>query len=170
MTLARLFAVPVLTWLLFGPENDQDAFRWAAFVVFVLAAISDLVDGELARRKDQISKFGEIADPIADKALIAVALIGLSASGRLWWWVTVLILFREFSVTAYRLWQVKRRVIPADRGGKLKTVIQDLGVGAMLMPVSGWWLIFSDFIMGLALIVTLATGVIFFWRAWAKTS
>ncbi len=165
LTFARLVAVPVLAWLQFGPEKNETPFRWAAFVVFVFAAISDLIDGKLARRNNQTSKFGEIADPIADKALITVALIGLSASGRLWWWVTILILLREFLVTIYRLWQVRRRVIPADKGGKVKTVMQDVAVGAMLMPVGGLWLIFSDIAMGVALVMTLATGVVFFWRA-----
>ena len=157
--------MPVLAWLQFGPERAELGFRWAAFVVFVVAAISDLIDGKLARQRNQISKFGEIADPIADKALITVALIGLSASGRLWWWVTIVILFREFIVTIYRLRQVKRRVIPADKGGKVKTVTQDIAVGAMLMPVGGVWLIFSDLAMAVALVMTVVTGVLFFWRA-----
>ena len=138
--------------------------KWAAFVVFTLAAVSDLVDGKIARSRNQITSFGVIADPIADKGLIAVALVGLSWSGRLWWWVTILILVREVSVTAYRLLMVKRRVIPADQGGKVKTVVQDIAVGAMLMPVAGWWLGFSDIAMAVALALTLVTGVTFFWR------
>lgn len=157
--------MPVLAWLQFGPQRAELGFRWAAFVVFVAAAISDLIDGKLARQRNQISKFGEIADPIADKALITVALIGLSASGRLWWWVTIVILLREFIVTIYRLRQVKRRVIPADKGGKVKTVMQDIAVGAMLMPIGGVWLIFSDLAMAVALVMTVVTGVLFFWRA-----
>jgi CDP-diacylglycerol--glycerol-3-phosphate 3-phosphatidyltransferase len=76
-----------------------------------------------------------------------------------------LILVREVTVTAYRLFMVKKRVIPADQGGKVKTVVQDVAVGAMLMPLAGWWLAFSDLAMALALLLTLVTGAVFFWRA-----
>jgi len=160
-----LLAIPLLGYLQFGPSRDSIEVKWAAFAVFAVAAISDLIDGKIARSRNQITSFGVIADPIADKGLIAVALIGLSWSGRLWWWVTILILVREVTVTAYRLLMVKKRVIPADQGGKVKTVVQDIAVGAMLMPLAGWWLGFSDLAMALALVLTLATGAVFFWRA-----
>jgi CDP-diacylglycerol--glycerol-3-phosphate 3-phosphatidyltransferase len=160
----RIFAIPLLGYLQFGPEREETGIRWLAFVVFTLASISDLVDGKIARSQNQITTFGVIADPIADKGLIAMALVGLSWSGRSWWWVTILILIREVLVTGYRLLMVRRRVIPADQGGKLKTVFQDVAVGAMLMPVAGWWLWFSDLAMGVALLLTLVTGVLFFWR------
>jgi CDP-diacylglycerol--glycerol-3-phosphate 3-phosphatidyltransferase len=126
----------------------------------VLASATDLVDGALARRYGQVTTFGKIADPIADKALTGVALMGLSFLGELWWWVTILVLVREVGVTLLRLWMVRIAVIPASRGGKAKTLAQMVAITMFLIPVAwSWWLAVSDAVMAAAVLLTLATGL-----------
>ena len=87
-----------------------------------------------------VTEFGKLADPIADKALIGAALIGLSMLGDLPWWVTVVILVREIGVTVLRFAVLRRGVIPASRGGKLKTLVQAVAIGLFILPLSGIWL------------------------------
>ena len=97
--------------------------------------ITDLVDGAIARRYGLVTTFGKVADPIADKALTGVALIGLSLLGDLSWWVTGIILVREIGVTLLRFWVIEHGVIPASRGGKLKTVAQTVAIAMYLADV-----------------------------------
>ncbi len=109
-------------------------WRIAACLIFCVASATDLVDGWIARRFELVTSFGKVADPIADKALTGTALVLLSAYDRLPWWVTVLILVREWGVTALRFWVIRHGVIPASRGGKLKTALQI--AGHRLVPVA----------------------------------
>jgi len=155
LTIARLVCVPVLAVLLAYPSA-----RWWCAGLFVLASATDLVDGALARRYGQVTTFGKIVDPIADKALTGVALIGLSLLGELWWWVTILIIIREVGITLLRLWVVRIAVISASRGGKAKTVAQMIAITMFLMPVAwSWWGAVSDAVMVAAVLLTLATGL-----------
>ena len=101
-----------------------------------LAAITDWLDGWLARKQGLVTTFGKIADPLADKALTGVALIGLSVLGELWWWVTILIILREVGVTLIRFVVLKHGVIPASRGGKAKTLFQMVGIALFLLPIA----------------------------------
>src|SRR5690606_28101082 len=110
------------------------AWRVTALVVFVLASLTDRLDGELARRYGLVTDFGKIADPIADKALIGAALVSLSILGELPWWVTIVILGREAGVTALRFAVIKHGVIPASFGGKIKTVLQIVAIGLFILP------------------------------------
>ena len=121
----------------------------------------------VARRLGQVTNFGKIADPLADKALIGAALIGLSILGDLPWWVTVVILVRELGVSLLRLWVIEHGVIPASRGGKLKTVLQTIAITMYLVIVPGlsWWAVASGIVMGLAVALTLVTGVDYLLRA-----
>jgi len=164
LTGLRILAVPVLIWLL--ASDDPQARTWAT-VVFLVAAVTDLVDGAIARRKGQITSFGKLADPIADKALIGTALIGLSLLGDLAWWVTVVILARELGVTALRMWVIQHGVIPASRGGKAKTVSQVIAIGMYLYaPTSlDWWSTAAQAAMAVAIALTLITGVDYILRA-----
>lgn len=159
LTVLRLLLVPVFAVLLFHGDGLDPAWRWAAFVVFVVAALTDLADGELARSRGLVTSFGKIADPIADKALMGTALVGLSVLGQLPWWVTVVILVREIGVTLLRFWVIRDGVIPASRGGKLKTLLQGLAIGLYVAPLSGWAATLAAWIMGAALVVTVVTGV-----------
>ena len=118
LTVLRLVLVPVFVALLVQPGAG---WRIAAFVAFGVASLTDLLDGELARRRGLVTDFGKIADPIADKALTGSALVTLSLLGELPWWVTVVILVRELGVTVLRFWVIRHGVIAASRGGKAKT-------------------------------------------------
>ena len=154
LTVARLLCVPVLVWCL-----AQPSLRWWAVVVFVVASATDFVDGAMARRYGQVTTFGKVADPIADKALTGVALIGLSVLGDLWWWVTVVILIREIGITLLRMWVIRIGVIPASRGGKAKTVAQMVAITMLLAPVTAtWWVLLSYGVMAIAVILTVVTG------------
>jgi CDP-diacylglycerol--glycerol-3-phosphate 3-phosphatidyltransferase len=136
-----------------------------AAVVFVVAAITDHLDGRLARKLGLVTDFGKIADPIADKALIGAALVGLSVLGELPWWVTIVIATREFGVTLLRFWVIKHGVIPASRGGKLKTLIQVIAIGLYLLPLPGMLDPVRWLLMGTAVVLTIVTGLDYVVRA-----
>lgn len=167
LTVLRLLLVPVLAWLLYeiGAASDELPWSVAAFLVFIGASATDSVDGEIARRRGLITNFGIVADPIADKALTGTALIGLSLLGDLPWWVTIAFLVREFGVTLLRFWVIRHGVIPASRGGKLKTVLQVIAIGLYLLPLTGPLATGRAWVMGAALVVTLVTGVDYVARA-----
>jgi CDP-diacylglycerol--glycerol-3-phosphate 3-phosphatidyltransferase len=165
LTVLRLLLVPVFAWLLLRDGGDDAASRVWASVVFVIASATDLVDGELARRQGQVTTFGKVADPIADKALTGTALVGLSYLGELPWWVTVVILVREVGVTLLRFWVIRHGVIPASRGGKAKTVAQMVAILMYLLPLTGWLVTAREVVMGIAVLLTLATGVDYIARA-----
>ena len=158
LTLVRILLVPVFVVLLLVDGGHSPGWRVWAFVVFVIATVTDLIDGDLARSRGLITNVGKVADPIADKALTAAALIGLSALGDLQWWVTAVILVREVGVTALRFFVIRHGVIPASRGGKAKTFVQNIGIGLYLLPLTGWAASVRFWIMGVAMVVTLVTG------------
>lgn len=170
LTVLRLLLVPVFAWLLLREGGTDAASRVWAAGVFLVASATDVVDGELARRQGLVTSFGKIVDPIADKALIGTALVGLSYLGDLPWWVTIVILIREIGVTLLRFWVIRLGVIPASRGGKAKTAAQMLAIMLYLLPVSGWLLTARAVVMGIALVLTLATGVDYVARAWRLRS
>jgi len=166
LTMLRLFLVPVFVYLLLAPGPDGPlGWRVAALAVFLVASITDSVDGELARRRGLITDFGKITDPIADKALIGAALIGLSVLDELSWWVTVLVLGRELGVTLLRFWVIRHGVIPASRGGKLKTVLQIAAISLYVLPLTGWLHVVAVVVMAAAVAVTMATGADYVARA-----
>src|SRR6516225_10813186 len=153
LTVVRLALVPVVVVCLLagGP-----AWRVAAFFAFGLASVTDLLDGQIARSRGLITDFGKIADPIADKALTGAALVTMSYLGWLAWWVTAVILAREVAVTGLRFWVIRRGVIAASRGGKLKTLLQVLAISLYMLPGVPEWL--REVVMAAAVVVTLATG------------
>jgi CDP-diacylglycerol---glycerol-3-phosphate 3-phosphatidyltransferase len=160
LTVLRLVLVPVFVWFLVaGGTRD----RSIAFVAFAVASVTDLLDGELARRRSLITDFGKIADPIADKALTGAALITLSALGELSWWITWIIVVRELAVTALRFWVIRRGVIAASRGGKAKTLLQIVAISLYVLP---WhFYLVRDIVMGAAVVVTVITGIDYTVRA-----
>ncbi|MGK5556491.1 CDP-diacylglycerol--glycerol-3-phosphate 3-phosphatidyltransferase [Actinomadura kijaniata] len=161
LTMLRIALVPLFVWLLF---QEGTAWRLAAFAVFAVASITDKIDGDLARSRGLVTDFGKIADPIADKALTGAALISLSVLGELWWWVTIAILVREIGITLMRFVVIRYGVIPASKGGKLKTTLQILAIGLYILPGPldplRWGF------MAAALIVTLVTGADYVLQAW----
>lgn len=165
LTVLRILLVPLFLWLLLSESGDSTALRWWALVVFAVASLTDWLDGDLARRRQLVTDFGKVADPIADKALIGSALIGLSVLGDLPWWVTVVILARELGVTLLRFWVIRHGVIQASRGGKLKTVLQAIGLLLLIAPLGGVGHTIGLWIMYAAVAVTLATGLDYVLRA-----
>ena len=166
LTLARLLCVPLLAILL---VVDDPVARDAAAIVFIAAAITDFLDGAIARKRGITSAFGALADPIADKALITVALVGLSLVGELPWWITVVILIREFGVTIVRLVVLRHGVIPASRGGKVKTVAQIVAISMYLAvaphAIAEVWSTIAYIAMIIAVLLTVATGIDYVRRA-----
>jgi CDP-diacylglycerol---glycerol-3-phosphate 3-phosphatidyltransferase len=159
LTCLRMVLVPVFVYALFHAGGHDTASRIAAFAVFAIAVITDHVDGQVARRRDEVTEFGKLADPIADKALMGAALIGLSVLGNLPWWVTILILIREVGVTVLRFAMLRHGVIPASRGGKLKTLVQAVAIGLFILPLAGAGHSVAWAVMWVAIVLTVVTGV-----------
>jgi len=165
LTLLRLLLVPVFVVLFFMDGGHSSGWRIWAFVVFAVATITDLVDGDLARSRGLVTDVGKVADPIADKALTGAALIGLSVVGDLPWWVTVVILVREIGVTALRFFVIRHGVIPASRGGKAKTLLQNVAIGLYILPLTGWAATVRFWLMAAAVVITVVTGADYVARA-----
>ncbi|WP_248960329.1 CDP-diacylglycerol--glycerol-3-phosphate 3-phosphatidyltransferase [Sphaerisporangium perillae] len=160
LTVLRLVVVPFFVGCMFV---DGTGWRYAALLVFLLASLTDQLDGWLARRYGLITDFGKIADPIADKALIGAALVALSLLAEVPWWVTGTILFREIGVTVLRFMVIRHGVIPASYGGKVKTVLQIVAIALYILPGMPEALRWAA--MGLALAVTVVTGLDYVIRA-----
>ncbi len=170
ITMARIALVPVFVLLM---VPDSTAARLGALAVFLVAAATDKLDGHIARSRGLVTSFGKIADPIADKALVLGALLVLWAEGTIPWWVPVVIIVREVGITLMRLAMVRRAVMAASNGGKLKTVLQFSFIIGYLVPwesllpgaaadvVLGiiWW------VMVIAVAVTVVTGLDYVVRA-----
>ncbi|GAA5130818.1 CDP-diacylglycerol--glycerol-3-phosphate 3-phosphatidyltransferase [Pseudonocardia adelaidensis] len=167
LTGVRLLLVPVFLVVLFVEDGTDVGWRLAATGVFVLAAITDRFDGELARSRGLVTAFGTIADPIADKALTGSALVGLSMLAQVPWWVTIVIMGRELGITVLRFWVLRHGIIPASRGGKLKTLCQAIAIGLFLLPLpeAGAVWVLRWAVLGLALALTVGTGVDYVLRA-----
>lgn len=165
LTVVRLVLVPVFIVMVL---RGNDMGMLVATAVFTVAALTDKLDGYLARRLNLITNFGKLADPIADKALTMSALVLLSCLGQLWWWVTIVIIVRELGITFMRMAMVRKgAVMAASKGGKLKTTLQMVAIVGLLMP---WQMFLSDAIasgliatalciMMVALLVTVVTGI-----------
>ncbi|MCW2868215.1 MAG: CDP-diacylglycerol--glycerol-3-phosphate 3-phosphatidyltransferase [Marmoricola sp.] len=176
LTTLRIAMVPVLGWVLLHDGGHHLGWRWAAYAVFVLAMATDKIDGDLARKHDLVTDFGKIADPIADKAMTGMALIGLAVihdfmPAWLWWTATVLVLVREWGVTAARLSVARHVVMPAKQSGKVKTTVQAVALGGFIAPfglLTGSWAVFGDVVWWIsallllvAVVLTVTSGVEF---------
>lgn len=160
LTMLRLALVPVVVALTFVNGGHETGWRIAAWGAFAVVAVTDKVDGELARRRNLVTAFGKLVDPIADKVLIGAALVSLTVLGDLAAWITITIVTREVAVTLLRFWVLRHGVIPASRGGKLKTLLQGLATGCYLLPIGAGPLgTLRAVLMGLAVIVTVVTGI-----------
>lgn len=170
LTTLRLVLVPVFAWMLLA-HGDDVAWRIATTAVFALALLTDLIDGWWARKANLVTDFGKIADPIADKAITGMAFVGLSILGELPWWVTIVVLVREWGITLMRFILLRRGVVlAANRGGKLKTVTQTVALIMFLLPLPGYvWgtpitptaipEVVSWLVMAIAVVVTVVSGV-----------
>ncbi|MFL6139136.1 MAG: CDP-diacylglycerol--glycerol-3-phosphate 3-phosphatidyltransferase [Frankiaceae bacterium] len=165
LTVLRLALVPVLLVLLLADGGHRTGWRIAAALAFAAASITDRIDGDLARSRGLVTDFGKVADPIADKALTGAALIGLSVLGDLAWAITIAVLVREIGITAMRFWVIRHGVIPASRGGKVKTLLQSVAIGLYILPLPDWLHPATLAVMLLALAVTYVTGADYVLRA-----
>ena len=165
LTLLRLALVPVFLVLLLGRDGEDEAWRVGAALVFALASYTDRIDSQLARSRGLVTSFGKLMDPIADKALTGAALVGLSLLDELPWWVTVVVMVREIGVTLLRLFVIRHGVMPASRGGKLKTLLQGLAIGLYLLPMTGLAASTRAPVMAVAVLVTVVTGLDYVVRA-----
>jgi len=168
LTTLRIVLVPLFGWLLLYDGGQSTAFRIWAFVVFLAAILTDKIDGDIARKRNLVTDFGKLMDPIADKALTGMAFVGLSIIGELWWWVTIIVLGREWGVTLMRFWVIRYGVMPASRGGKIKTTLQAVALCGFILPLRSftgvlgtigdvlWWA--AVVVMVAAVVVTMVTG------------
>ncbi len=178
LTTLRIFMVPFFAYALLVDDGDNSWWRFTAWVIFAVAMATDKIDGDIARARGMVTNFGKIADPIADKALTGMAFVGLSITGDIWWWVTILVLLREWSVTILRLSVAKNVVIAAAHSGKVKTTLQALALGGIVLPFEafdGFWDIpgdvlhwFSYVMLVAAVAMTLWSGYEFFRDYWRQ--
>lgn len=169
LTVLRIIMVPFFIWALVADEKHYGPMRWVALAIFAVAMYTDKLDGDLARSRGLITNFGKIADPIADKLLTGSALVMFSLLGELPWWITVVILVREWGITAVRFVVIRYGVMAASRGGKLKTVLQAAAILLYLLPWAhtiDWLGVVAFIVMLLALAVTVATGLDYLLKAW----
>jgi CDP-diacylglycerol--glycerol-3-phosphate 3-phosphatidyltransferase len=165
LTLLRIALIPVFVVLMVGSEMTAPGLRIAAALAFLVASLTDFADGFLARAMNQVTPFGQVADPIADKALTGTALVLLSVYDRLPWWVTIVIMTREIGVTLLRLWVIRHGVIPASRGGKIKTVLLIAAITWYICPFPAPVAAVGPWLMAVATLVTVGTGIDYVARA-----
>lgn len=161
LTICRMLLVPVFL-VVFLLHPDELAWRIGVTLIFVLAMTTDAIDGRVARSTGQVTDFGKLWDPIADKLMTGVAFIALSIVGELPWWMTALMLLREWGITALRFKVLKYGVMAANRGGKLKTVLQTAAIIMFLLGLSSlgtWWLVTKWVTMTAAFALTMLTGI-----------
>jgi len=172
VTVARILLAPLFIWMLLADDGQLGLLRYLAAGLFVLAIATDSLDGQLARRRNLVTDVGIILDPIADKVLIGGALVALSILNELPWWITIVILVREFGITIFRFAVLSKIVIPASRGGKLKTVIQAVAISLFLVHLwtflGDWVLWLSWAAMAAALLLTVVTGIEYLYQSWKQ--
>ncbi|QHC66303.1 CDP-diacylglycerol--glycerol-3-phosphate 3-phosphatidyltransferase [Rathayibacter sp. VKM Ac-2759] len=163
ITVVRILLAPLFFWLLLADGGEDGGLRIAAALLFIVAIATDGIDGHIARSRGLVTDLGKLLDPIADKVLTGAALIGLSILAELPWWVTIVILAREIGITVFRMAVLSDRVIPASRGGKLKTIVQSVAISLALLPL---WLVLGEWVhwlngltMTAALVLTVVTGI-----------
>jgi len=159
LTVLRIVLIPVFVLFMVASQLTEPAYRIAAALAFGVASVTDFADGWIARTFNQVTSFGKLADPIADKALTGTAVILLSVYDALPWWVTVVILVREIGVTALRFWVIRFGIIPASRGGKIKTVLQIAAIAWYIWPFTEPLKAVGPWLMLVAVTVTVVTGV-----------
>ncbi|MDO5025547.1 MAG: CDP-diacylglycerol--glycerol-3-phosphate 3-phosphatidyltransferase [Trueperella sp.] len=163
LTVLRLVLVPFFVVALWQDTTER---RWIAFAIFAVAAITDKLDGKLARKHNLVTDFGKMADAIADKALIISALLLASWHGWLWWWVTIVFIVRELGITIMRAMMAHVKVMAAGMGGKIKMMAQSFGLAGLILPwysflpeVVGSVLVYLSWaLLGIALIFALTSA------------
>ena len=165
LTLTRILLIPSGVYTLFYDGGDNSTYQIISYAIFFTLGMTDIVDGRWARRSNRITALGTFLDPVADKALIGAAMISLSILDRFPWWITILILAREIGITLFRLIVIKDGVIPASRGGKIKTLTQNFGVGFFILPLPASLDWFKFGFISVAIVLTI-TSAFDYLRAW----
>lgn len=172
ITVVRILLAPIFVVLLVLDGGADGPLRVAAALLFIVAIATDGVDGMLARRRNLVTDLGILLDPIADKLLTGAALVMLAVLAELPWWVVVVILVREWGITLFRFLMLRDRVIPASRGGKLKTVVQAVAISLALLPlwnlVGEWVHVVNTVLMSAAVVLTVVTGIDYLVQAWRQ--
>jgi CDP-diacylglycerol--glycerol-3-phosphate 3-phosphatidyltransferase len=168
LTITRILLIPVGVYTLFLDGGDNSTFQVISWCIYFILGLTDIFDGKWARKSNRITSLGTFLDPVADKALIGSAMISLSILDRFPWWITFLILFREIGITIFRLLVIRGGVIPASRGGKLKTAMQSFGVGFFMLPLPAWLDWFKYGFISVAIILTITTAYDYL-RTWYVT-
>jgi CDP-diacylglycerol--glycerol-3-phosphate 3-phosphatidyltransferase len=168
LTILRVLLLPFCAYALFKNGGDDTTWRIIAWTLFFIVGLSDILDGKLARSRNQITELGKLLDPIADKAMLATAAIGSSLLGMMSWWITAVLLIREVAVTVLRFAVIKNGVIPASKGAKRKTFFQSFGVGFYILPLPTWLHLPRDIFMAYAIYLTITTGIDYFRKALNK--
>ena len=165
LTLTRILLIPTGVYTLFYDGGDNSTFQLISYAIFFTLGMTDIVDGRWARHSNRITPLGTFLDPVADKALIGAAMISLSILDRFPWWITILILAREIGITLFRLLVIKNGIIPASKGGKIKTLTQNFGVGFFILPLPTWLDWFKYGFISVAIILTI-TSAYDYLRSW----
>ena len=169
LTVLRIFLIPSGVWALFHSPSNK--WQIIAYLIFFTLGMTDIVDGRWARKSGRTTALGAFLDPVADKVLIGSAMISLAILDRFSWWVFAIIAVREVGITIFRLAVIRDGVIPASRGGKIKTLTQNFGVGFYILPLPASLYLFRDSLMTVAVLLTIVTGidyVVKWYRATAK--
>ena len=165
ITLVRVALIPVYMVLMYLSKGVPRGFLWGALAVFIVASLTDFVDGQIARRCNQVSDFGKFLDPLADKLLVIAAMVIFCEWGKMPAWAVMIVLTREFAVTGLRLVAVgKGTVIAAGMSGKIKTATTMIGLCAMMAFPTVSWLCWT--VTGLIVVTTLYSGVEYFVQNW----
>ncbi|MHB8841944.1 MAG: CDP-diacylglycerol--glycerol-3-phosphate 3-phosphatidyltransferase [Candidatus Aquicultor sp.] len=171
LTISRILLVPIfMAFLLSAP---QPAGSYIAAAIFTFAAITDTVDGYIARAQKQVTVFGQLMDPLADKLLVSAALISLVQLYKLSAWVAVIIIAREFAVTGLRLVALaENKVIPASKWGKIKTISQIVAIIVIILniPVGIFGISLGWLLMFVAVVLTILSGIDYFIKSRATIS
>jgi CDP-diacylglycerol--glycerol-3-phosphate 3-phosphatidyltransferase len=170
ITVTRLLLVPCGVYTLFKNGGDDSSWQIISWFIFFFLGLSDILDGNLARSRNKITEFGKFLDPVADKVMIGAAMISLSILGRMPWWITIVILGREVGITLLRLAIIRRGVIAANKGGKIKATFQNFGVGFYVLPLPASLFWFRDGFMAVAIVLTIVTGAYYVKSAFGRPS
>ena len=164
LTVLRIALIPTGVWALF--HSPSAMWQSIAWLIYFILGMTDILDGHWARKSGRITQLGAFLDPVADKALIGSAMISLAILDRFPWWIVAVILVREIGITIFRLVVIKDGVIPASKGGKIKTLMQNFGVSFYMLPIPQELHILRDLFMGVAVFLTIWTGIdyIIQWR------
>ncbi len=166
LTIFRIILVPIMVIIPFlGIQGSWNyiPYEWIIIdLIFIIASITDKLDGSIARKRNEITTFGKFLDPIADKILVLAAMIMLVEAGRLPAWIPIIVLFREFIVSGYRLVAVEKggKVIAASIWGKTKTVTQMIAIILMCIDINGYFGMLKGHLTGWDLALNIVTSVL----------